>query len=235
MKSQVSIKDGLVLYTLYHLFDILRQVSCFQQIRNISNCIWKFQHRHELELCDEEQRKQLYQQTRPFTLSYLFPELWVVGNLFCGIIIYLCITNEIFPQWLKVVCAICAFLRTFEIFVYQVNVLLFDAIKSGYSSYQIKSATRMLCLLIINMFEYVIGFSIIYAVLLDNVPLQPTLYLFSRSLFWFFNLDAPNPDCTSVLALTMAHIEAIMGVFMNLICIGRFISLLPTVNTIDNH
>lgn len=36
-------QDGIILWLAYHLFDVLRQVSVFQQIRNISKWVWNYQ------------------------------------------------------------------------------------------------------------------------------------------------------------------------------------------------
>ena len=43
---RISMNDGFILWTAYHLFNTLRQVSLFQQIRNISRLLWKKKYKH---------------------------------------------------------------------------------------------------------------------------------------------------------------------------------------------
>ena len=65
--------DGFVLWTVYHLFDALRQVSLFQQIRNVSRLLWK----------------KKYKQTHPDVSKEDLDNAWMtnrtfVTKLFCS-------------------------------------------------------------------------------------------------------------------------------------------------------
>lgn len=65
---------------------------------------------------------------------------------------------------LQIVILCYAVIRTLGFFVYQVNVLLFDPLTNP-QTYAIKSATRMVILLIMNMIEFTFWFSCVYSCL----------------------------------------------------------------------
>lgn len=205
-------KDGPILWLSYHVFNILRQVSLFEQIRNIAR------------LCKRT----------TFISGYLFPELWVIGNLILASVAC-CILSAGCPAWLGWVFCIYAMLRSFEIFIYQFNVLLFDPIRSGRAHYKIKSATRMVLLLICNIFEYVIWFGVIYLFARSQQDLPPSgQFIFFESFQVLANITEPFefPDS---LTVTIANIESLIGLFMNIVCLARFISMLPPVPTVEDN
>ena len=67
--------DGFVLWTVYHLFDALRQVSLFQQIRNFSRLLWKKKFKHAHSDASEEDMENAWKTSRPFVTKYLFSEI----------------------------------------------------------------------------------------------------------------------------------------------------------------
>lgn len=233
-KDRIDVKDGLILMVTYHIFDFLRQISIFQQIRNISR--WRFVRRFHRQNPDsgKEELDKAWNESRPFVSSYLFPELWVIGNILFGICgcIVLSHTSSL---WLGWVFSIYAMLRTFELFVYQINVLLFDPIKSGRASYRIKSATRMVILLICNIFEYALWFSILYMfVYISSGNEVPGGRVMLESLMTLTNITEPG-EYVNPVVISIAYVEAIIGIFLNIVCLARFISLLPPVQTVDDN
>ena len=132
-----------------------------------------------------------------------------------------------------------AILRTFELFVYQINVLLFDPIKVGFSKYRLKSATRIVLLLMCNIFEYIFWFSVVYIFMYkaktQNVD---SVKVVLESVSTIANITSPveftDFDKGFDIAI-IAYVESAIGIFMNIICLARFISLLPPVKTIDEN
>lgn len=229
--KKVGVKeDGLVLCMFYYIFYFAKKLSLFECIRGIAKALWLRNH-----------AKQEWEWTKPFVFSYSFSDAWVLGNLLLSILgCILCSKcNGIVISWIFM---IYAGLRIFEIFVYQVNVLLFDSIRVG-KKYEIKSATRSVLLLIINMFEYIAWFSIIYIaverIFLGTDSLGVAYYL--QSLMIFTNLDVPmsvldERNCgVANEILTFAYIESLIGMFMNLLCLARFVGMLPTIRTKDEN
>ena len=227
-------QDGIILWGAYHLFDILRQVSAFQQIRNVSQWIWKQKYKRRFPNATAEERKDYWKENKPFTSGYLFPEIWVLSNMLLallGCIIVGVDTNEC-VCWLFCVYSI---LRTFELFVYQINVLLFDPIKFGRARYRIKSVTRTVLLLICNIFEYILWFSVVYLFMYrGQSEAVDSLHVVMESVTTLANIASPEEfRCADVVVV--AYIEAVIGVFMNIVCLARFISLLPPVHSYDKN
>lgn len=216
--SPVDIKDSLILWIAYNFFDLMRQFSIFQQIRNIDNLIWNRKFKNKF--------------PRPLTSNYLFPELWVIMNVILSFAF--CLILPLFPHWAKVTLTVYAFLRIVEMLVYQVNVLLFDPIKGG-ASYRIKSATRMIILLMCNIMEYIGWFALVYiCASISNNQDVSSLTMLLNSMMVFVNNMNPG-ELSDSLVVSIAYFESVVGFFMTLVCVARFISLLPVIQTIDNN
>ena len=230
-------QNGFIVSVSGNIFNCLRQVSLFQQVRNITRCTWMLRHKAEVKGKLDEEKLQLYKDTNHFTESYVFPELWVLGNIICGIVVYALLANGLMPRSLGCFFVILAILRTFEIIVYHVNVLLFDPLKATSKNqvYAIKSATRMLLLLLCNMFEYILCFSIVYLFFIPDLMSSNYWQSFAYSMSAFLNLNISGIDDLPHAIVKVVRIESILGIFMNLICIARFINLLPDVNTIEKQ
>jgi len=231
---RISMNDGFILWTAYHLFDLLRQVSLFMQIRNISRLLWRKKFKHAHPDASKEDMDNAWKTNRPFVTRYLFSEIWVISHLLLGI---LCSLIMIYTPylWLGYIMFGYAMLRSFEIFVYHVNVLLFDPLQVGVDNYRIKSATRMIILLFCNIAEYVLWFSVIYIVVLrlDNEDIMGK-HILTRSIMTLANVSDPNEYINWKIAV-VANIESVIGIFMNIVCLARFISILPSVQTIDKN
>lgn len=231
-------QDGIILWLAYHLFDVLRQVSVFQQIRNISKWVWNYQFKKKNPNASKEEHDNAWRDHRPFTSGFLFPELWVIGNIFLAIVGCL-IVAKTSCKVISYIFVVYAFLRTFELFVYQINVLLFDPIKSGIIKYRIKSATRTVLLLICNIFEYILWFSVVYIFMYKaKTPNVDSLRIILESITTLANIASPEEvsDYEKGFDIAMiAYIESVIGIFMNIVCLARFISLLPPVQTIDDN
>lgn len=230
-------QNGFIVASTCYVFNCLRQVSLFQQVRNIAKWLWMLCHRTELAGKTEAEKRQAFAATKPLTGSYVFPELWVVGNITCGIIAYILMAHGVMPYWLGCVLVGLAILRAFEIMVYHVNVLLFDPLiaSSLQQQYAIKSATRMLLLLLCNMLEYIVCFSIVYVFFLPEGLNVSAWHSLSISISAFLNIGVDGIKVLPSTLVKVVHIESILGIFMNLICIARFINMLPSVNTIDKN
>ena len=231
---RISMNDGFILWTAYHLFDLLRQVSLFMQIRNISGLLWRKKFKHAHPDASKEDMDNAWKTNRPFVTRYLFSEIWVISHLLLGI---LCSLIMIYTPylWLGYIMLGYAMFRSFEIFVYHVNVLLFDPLQVGVDNYRIKSATRMIILLFCNIAEYVLWFSVIYIVVLrlDNEDIMGK-HILTRSIMTLANISDPNEYINWKIAV-VANIESVIGIFMNIVCLARFISILPSVQTIDKN
>lgn len=236
--KKIIFQDGIILWVAYHFFDWLRQISVFQQIRNVSKWIWNHKFKKKYPNATKEEHDKIWSENRPFTYRYIFPELWVLLNILLSVIgcVVVVKTSSEIISFIFVVYAI---LRTFELFVYQINVLLFDPIKVGFSKYRLKSATRIVLLLMCNIFEYIFWFSVVYIFMYkaktQNVD---SVKVVLESVSTIANITSPveftDFDKGFDIAI-IAYVESAIGIFMNIICLARFISLLPPVKTIDEN
>jgi hypothetical protein len=228
------LKDGFIVLAMTKLFDILRQISVFEQIRNISR--WRFSvgYRRNSPEATRNEIKQAWKESNLFVSSYLFPEIWVVGHLLLGIVCYILVSQVDMKGWDWVLCAY-ALLHSFEILIYQLNVLLFDPIRNNTANYKIKSATRTIILLLINMMEYIIWFAVVYLGCYDLYGLiTPNCSMILESFLTLSNIADPR-DVHEPVVMVFASIESVIGLFMNILCLARFIAMIPPVQTIDKQ
>lgn len=81
----------------------------------------------ELRNHEKNDPKQVPLKCRPVTKRYVFPEAWALGNLIASILAGTCAC--LIPRAsLQIVILCYVVLRTLGLFVYQVNVLLFDSL-----------------------------------------------------------------------------------------------------------
>ena len=126
MSAQFEVKDGFILPACYKLFQFLRLISVFTLVRFVNLKFW------ELRNYEKYDPKHVPIKCRPVTKRYVFPEAWALGNLIAAILAGTC--AYLIP-WapLQIVILCYAVIRTLELFVYQVNVLLFDPLTNSHT------------------------------------------------------------------------------------------------------
>lgn len=201
--NKLTIKDdGIILCTAFYSFQFLKNFSLFRAIEKLLD------HFHNC------------------TNKALYSEIWVIFNLILSIVISLIIRSC--PSIIGFLLCCWAACRSFGIFVYQMNVLLFDPIttrKKG-EEYKIKNATRTILMLFINFAEYIFWFSSIY--LYIKGPGTSYWEIFTHSFEILANISDGDYKGKILIVVT---IEAIIGIFMNLVCLARFLSMLPPVKS----
>ncbi|MBO4560670.1 MAG: hypothetical protein J5705_01720 [Bacteroidaceae bacterium] len=209
--------DGIILRAAFYSFQFFKNFSIFHLLEK------------GLDSINRLRRKE--------TNKYLLSEGWAIFCFISSIVTLLIIKNLPGKCCIGFLLCLFAALRSFGIFIYQANVLLFDPIatKNKGTEYKIKSATRTILLLFINFAEYILWFSsIYYYVLICNKIDTCNINIITESFKIFANIS--NNDLPTLKSLLIiANIESIIGIFMNLICLARFLSLLPPVKSIDNN
>ncbi|MFD2264113.1 hypothetical protein ACFSM5_14525 [Lacibacterium aquatile] len=162
------------------------------------------------------------------------------------------------PYWVWAV-AIYAIARIFEVTVAQINMLLFaeylhphkeherkvKAQKKGESyetkPYAVRGFRRTVILLLHNYFEVICWFSVIYAFLLRSGMLEMAdkqltlgvLTIFRQSLLLMFTLNTDAYKVVNEVAVFALSCHGLVGLLMTLMVMARFLSLLPTPETLD--
>lgn len=184
-------------------------------------------------------KKSENKEKKPFVMTYIFPELWVVGNILFAIlsekIVYI-----IECKWVIWILVIYSVERVFEMFVYQMNVLFFHPLRAEYlhkekkvEKYAIKSATRTVLMLILNMIEYILQFAVIFTAVRNLSGLSSDYVGIAGSFKVFMNITSPEEFSDNCI-LMLAYVETVIGLFMNIICLARFVGMLPEVAQKDS-
>lgn len=221
-KKFINMKEGFIVQVFYLLFYFLERVSLFYWIRAIAR-----------------------KKKNDFITSYTFPEIWAVSNPIFAVAVSLPLIRSSENKVIVYILGIYAAFRVLELFVYQINVLFFHQLNNIFlettvsntkqeetPEYKIKSAIRIVILLIINMIEYVIQFTVMYtainAIYNDN---QIEIGLI-KSFQLFMNMTEIS-GVTDSNIIFIIYIEIIIGIFMNIICLARFLGMLPEVKSMD--
>lgn len=168
--------------------------------------------------------------------SYAVVEVWVVAHvalaLFAALLASYGVTSLLLTIFL-----LYGALRVFEIIVTQANVLLFDewrARRKG-QRYSLRGYRRILILLLHNYAEVVFWF--VAALLafnswswlaLDQPSLSATFRATLLSMV-AFSMEGVRP--LGRFAAIFLTVQSLVGVFMTLLTLGRFLSLIPAPAT----
>jgi hypothetical protein len=171
--------------------------------------------------------------------NFPFIEAWILGNLlfaFLGVFIAVPGTASTFQILLLSYGAI----RVFETIVDQLNVLMFDeyrARKAGLA-YAVVGFRRIVILLLHSYAEILLWFALFYltfnqsfdagSVTLQH-PWQAIAYSFYTLTTFGYAATAPIDG----LAYFLVFSESAIGLFMALVILSRFLSLLPTPQSLD--
>jgi hypothetical protein len=176
-----------------------------------------------------------------------FVEYYVVGNTALALATLAVVTwrrdaGET-PLLLLMMCF--GVLRTFEIFVYQVNVLLFDQYRTERAGhkYAVKGYRRIVLLLLHNCLEIICWFGVVYMwfyrsghIVLPPGSPDPTFFrVFHESLLTMFSLSPAESLPASDAGLALLSLQAMIGLFMTLMVLARFIAVLPTPESKDER
>lgn len=158
---------------------------------------------------------------------------WWTAGLVLGAALYAYEPAPVVPLWLRFTVFVIAGLRLLDITQLVVNAGLFDHLSfttSAASSPQsVENVTRSLVLLVINYFELVVWFGIIYTLLDFAGPVS------SWSRFYFSvitQLTVGYGDITPVGATkAIAGLQVMLGWGLTVLVVARFLGGLPPVRT----
>jgi len=167
------------------------------------------------------------------TKGYGFVERWVLGNLIFSIV-FVMLSSSTEIEWWEVFLLSYAGIRVFEVVVYQLNVLLFDKYrkeKSG-GKYFLGGYERLVICAMLNYAEILFWFALYYRNFSCSFNAKNIgLNTFSGSLYFSlvtmstlgYGDISPKDD----IAMFLCFAQTLIGIFLALLILGRFISLLP--------
>lgn len=225
MKKENDTHGSYIVAFWSRVFQLLKHIALFPWIMRAWQRLLKVRQ------VGEERRR---------NLTFLLVDTWTVGHLLLALMGLWFLSSEqpslnFSGLWI----AAYGLLRTFELVVYQVNVLLFDeyrAKKAG-RAYQIRGYRRMVILLIHNYFETVVWFACAHFLLAHwnwieltgNGLLGSLREALTLMVAFSFNGGAALNQMGQLILL----FQAAVGVLMTLVMLARFISILPTPDTMD--
>jgi fatty acid desaturase len=169
--------------------------------------------------------------------SKRFVEGWVLGNLLLSFVLLLICS---FPNlhWWEAIAVGYGAIRVFEVFIYQINVLIFDeyrATKSG-KSYPPINFRRSVLLLLHNYAEIIFWFALFYRnidwVFKSGEAALDSFFVslnFSFVTMTTFGHTAISP--TATMGDLLVLIESGIGLVMALLIVPTFVSLLLSPET----
>lgn len=170
---------------------------------------------------------------------FVFVDGWVLGNLLLSIVLLsICLAPNL--RWWEAIAIGYGGIRVFEVFIYQINVLLFDeyrAKKEG-KTFAFRGFRRLVILLLHNYVEIIFWFALFYRNLgwafetgeltLDSF-LASLNFSFVKMTTFGYSTIFPKETLGEILTL----IQSVIGLFMALLILARFISLIPSSQTLD--
>lgn len=176
----------------------------------------------------------------PSAITARFVDFWVLSHLFLSMVAVIVAAYSPYPV-LGYFFMSYGFLRTFEIVVYQMNVLLFDeyrVVKAG-GEYRLEGYRRIVLLLLHNYFEIILWLACTYTVMaadFDHKWQSGTGTVFGGIYSSFITMttfgDFDLLPKTALAAFVLLF-HATVGLFMTLLSLARFVSLIPAPKTRD--
>lgn len=172
--------------------------------------------------------------------SYVFVDGWVLGHLCLSVFVFV-VVPFLDGSWFLGVLFVYGALRIFEVVVYQVNVMLFDeyrARKAGIP-YHLKGYRRIVLLLLHNYAEMIFWFATSYRIYFetfqwgDGLPSQ-ALHALNTSFTTMTSFGQMNPMPVDPVGMALVFVQSLVGIFMTLLSLARFITLIPNPKSLDD-
>ncbi|RMA82620.1 hypothetical protein [Umboniibacter marinipuniceus] len=178
----------------------------------------------------------------PKARTGFFSEVWALGHVFLSIAAVPAVLY-IENRTAGIAISIYALIRVFEVVVYQTNVLLFDEYRATKASkeYALKGYRRIVILLMQNYFEIIFWFAAQYIVFQGMFSFavegshESVLGAVYTSFVVMTSFGYYNVTPLGVLAYSLVIGQAMIGLFMTLLSLARFIGLIPTPKSMDVH
>ncbi len=173
-------------------------------------------------------------------ITYTFVDAWVLSQL-CVAALSLTFWSTYQASCWRYLPIAWAALRVFEVVIYQVNVLFFDAYRAAKMGkpYALRGYRRLVLLTLHNYAEVVVWFALFYRSMAssfsdDQNALQTTAGSIYYSLVTMSTLGYGDihPNGHSGFALVACHLG--VSLFLTLVIVARIISFLPQPATLDD-
>lgn len=173
--------------------------------------------------------------------SYWFVDAWVLAHTaLAGLLVWLVPVAG--AHWLTLTAVAYGAARGFEMIIYQLNVLLFDEYRERKAGreYKVRGYRRLVLLLLHNFTEIIFWFALFYRTMPEEMlpePIDPNSVFssvnFSFVIMTSFGLPGMQPNTSFAQAVVLA--ESMIGLFLAVMILARFIGMLPSPESKDPH
>ncbi len=171
--------------------------------------------------------------------NFPFIDMWVLGNLlFAFFSVAVSVPGD--TSLLQILLLSYGAIRVFETIVDQINVLLFDEYRARRAGlpYAVVSFRRIVILLLHSYFEMMLWFALFYlhfnqSFETGSATLQKPYQAIAYSFYTLTTFGYPATAPIDQLGYFLVFCESIIGLFMALVILARFLSLLPSPETMD--
>ena len=143
-------------------------------------------------------------------------------------------------RWWEAIAVVYGGIRVFEVIVYQVNVLVFDAYRAAKQGkpHAVASYRRLLILTLHNYGEIVFWFALFYrnfdwAFETAKTAVNSCLVAANFSFVTMTTFGYSDVRPTEPLGTILTLVQSAIGLFMVLILLAHYISLIPRRETMD--
>lgn len=157
--------------------------------------------------------------------NYRFVDFWLIFHTILSIVYLFCAYSKSVPTSIKYFLLVYGALRVFEIFIYQLNVILVHPYNSN--NYSLYSYRRMTISLIHNFFEIIFWFAGTYLVM--HFMSNPEEAIYNS----FIHMTAFSGEVEDWVTFIILQFQALIGLFMTILSFARFISLFPQPKSMD--
>ena len=171
--------------------------------------------------------------------NYVFTETWVLANL--GLVIALLfLFQQLTGTVVMTILLIYAAIRIFEIFIGQVNEVLFDAYraKKGRQPHAVPGIGRFVVLLLHNYVEIMLWYGLLYmnfngSFFHGSEKLNTAVQVLGMSFNTMTTYGYANTFPIDRIGSTMIFSQSVIGLLMTLILLARFISIITPAASRD--
>jgi len=205
---------------------VLERIFYFLQFTSLTNLLFKTRTRAQSGLESEaEFRKITKKRGRNIELFIIIYSLLVIALFFMASS-FKCI-------YLNIILLALSIYRISDILTYAINMNIFDRIRMGERKHYISGITRTLVLCIINYFELILYFGIIYSLNIDALKGASSIF----DAFYFSFVTQLTMSYGEIYPLNINKLVSIIqgsiGFIFSIIIIARFVSLLPKFETVQ--
>ncbi len=172
-----------------------------------------------------------------YEISYFFVDCWVLGWFACAVLSSF-IVIELYHPYLYAAIIIVSSIRILEMITYQMNVLMFHP-RSSKGISPLRGYRRSIILVIINYFEIIFWFTAYYLIsrISGYISIEQfsILTVFRESLLFMVGNSTNAFTFNSLCPLVLATLQNVIGLFMTIVVLAHFVSLLPRRPTLDEE